>query len=61
MAAPIKADGILLDLDGTLWDAVEGICRGWNAGFAACGLEPGEYAFYAVTGSGPALRAEHLE
>ena len=40
MAAPIKADGILLDLDGTLWDAVEGICRGWNAGFAACGLEP---------------------
>ena len=28
---------------------------------AACGLEPGEYAFYAVTGSGPALRAEHLE
>ena len=28
---------------------------------AACGLEPGEYALYAVTGSGPALRAEHLE
>ena len=28
---------------------------------AACGLEPGEYAFYAVTGSGPALRAERLE
>ena len=28
---------------------------------AACGLEPGEYAFYAVTGSGPALRAEKLE
>ena len=28
---------------------------------AACGLEPGEYACYAGTGSGPALRAEKLE
>ena len=27
---------------------------------AASGLKPGEYAFYAVTGSGPALRAEPL-
>ena len=28
---------------------------------AACGLGPGEYGFYAVTGSGPGLRAERLE
>ena len=27
---------------------------------AESGLKPGEYAFYAVTGSGPALRAEPL-
>ena len=27
---------------------------------AASGLKPGEYAFYAITGSGPALRAEPL-
>lgn len=35
-----ETDGILFDLDGTLWDAVEGICQGWNAGFQECGLEP---------------------
>ena len=40
MVNGIPADGILLDLDGTLWDAVEGICKGWNEGFAECGLEP---------------------
>ena len=28
---------------------------------AGCELAPAEYAFYAVTGSGPALRAEKLE
>lgn len=27
---------------------------------AVSGLKPGEYAFYAITGSGPALRAEPL-
>ena len=37
---PCETDGILFDLDGTLWDAVEGICQGWNAGFQECGLEP---------------------
>ena len=36
----MRTDGILFDLDGTLWDAVEGICRGWNDGFVECGLEP---------------------
>ena len=36
----MTADGILFDLDGTLWDAVEGICRGWNRAFQACGLAP---------------------
>ena len=46
--------GIALRLDpGDLQEARDAL--------AACGLEPGEYAFYAVTGSGPALRAEHLE
>ena len=28
---------------------------------AGCELAPAEYAFYAVTGSGPALRAEKLD
>ena len=26
----MKTDGILLDLDGTLWDAVEGVLVAWN-------------------------------
>lgn len=33
-------DGILFDLDGTLWDAVEGICTAWNRGLEKCGLPP---------------------
>lgn len=33
-------DGVLFDLDGTLWDAVESICISWNHGMVNCGLEP---------------------
>lgn len=33
-------DGILFDLDGTLWDAVDSICTAWNQGFEECGLPP---------------------
>ena len=32
-----------------------------RAALAGCELAPAEYAFYAVTGSGPALRAEKLD
>lgn len=31
-------DGILFDLDGTLWDAVAGICTAWNRGLEKCGV-----------------------
>ena len=31
-------DGILFDLDGTLWDAVAGICTAWNRGLEQCGV-----------------------
>lgn len=31
-------DGILFDLDGTLWDAVAGICTAWNRGLETCGV-----------------------
>lgn len=31
-------DGILFDLDGTLWDAVESICAAWNRGLEQCGV-----------------------
>lgn len=31
----MKTDGILFDLDGTLWDAVEGILEAWNQVIAA--------------------------
>ena len=31
----MKTDGILFDLDGTLWDAVEGILAAWNQVIAA--------------------------
>ena len=33
---------------------------GVKAALAASDLKAGEYAFYAITGSGPALRAEPL-
>ena len=33
-------DGILFDLDGTLWDAVDSICISWNHGMVNCGLSP---------------------
>ena len=32
----MKTDGILFDLDGTLWDAVEGILAAWNQVIARC-------------------------
>ncbi len=35
-----KYDGIIFDLDGTLWDAVESVCDIWNKALAAVGLEP---------------------
>jgi len=31
-------DGIVFDLDGTLWDAAVATAMGWNAALAACGL-----------------------
>lgn len=30
-------DGVLFDLDGTLWDAVDSICAAWNQGLEECG------------------------
>lgn len=36
----IGADGILFDLDGTLWNATARIQEGWNQGRAALGLAP---------------------
>lgn len=33
-------DAILFDLDGTLWNPVDGILISWNMGFAAHGLPP---------------------
>jgi phosphoglycolate phosphatase len=38
-----KVEAILFDLDGTLWDAVEGICHSWNQVIAShpeCRKEP---------------------
>jgi len=32
-------DGILFDLDGTLWDAVAEIALSWNLGAAQCGVD----------------------
>lgn len=35
----MKTDGILFDLDGTLWDAVAGICVSWNQAAKNFGLD----------------------
>jgi len=26
----MKTDGIIFDLDGTLWNSIEGVCKSWN-------------------------------
>ena len=35
----MKFDGIIFDMDGTLWDTVDNVCAAWNASFAADGVE----------------------
>ncbi len=32
-------DALIFDLDGTLWDATEGVAIGWNKGFRVLGIE----------------------
>lgn len=34
----MKADGILFDLDGTLWDSTENVAKAWNAALEKMGL-----------------------
>jgi len=36
----LRFDCILFDLDGTLWDSVDGICTAWNRGLVQHGLAP---------------------
>ena len=35
-----KYDSIIFDLDGTLWDAVDGVVAIWNAALIKSGIEP---------------------
>lgn len=32
-------DGIIFDVDGTLWDTTEVVAKGWNKALAECGFE----------------------
>lgn len=36
----MRFDSILFDLDGTLWDSVDGICAAWNRGLSQHGVSP---------------------
>lgn len=37
-AVPVKCDGLIFDMDGTLWDAVDSYARIWDAAFERCGV-----------------------
>ena len=36
--APLSCDGLIFDMDGTLWDAVDSYVKIWNATIAECGI-----------------------
>lgn len=48
--APLTCDGLLFDMDGTLWDAVDSYVQIWNATIGECGIR-----------RAPVTRAELIE
>lgn len=46
----MKYDGIIFDMDGTLWDSAENVARSWNAAIARAGISHRELTTEDIQG-----------
>jgi phosphoglycolate phosphatase len=46
----MKADALIFDLDGTLWNSTEAVAKGWNQGAKKAGLDRAEITTQEIEG-----------